>query len=89
MKIRHITFTAVVLLTAGCGASNNSGQNAAQNAPPPVTHTVFAPYIQDLNKAKNVQTTLQAEKQKTDQQLQQAEAGTTSTQPSSAQPPDP
>lgn len=87
MKTLIITFTAVLLLTAGCGASDNGGQNAAQSAPPPVTHTVFAPYIQDLNKAKNLQNTLQAEKQKTDQQLQQAESGTTSTQPSTTQPP--
>jgi len=63
-----------VLQMTGCGASGDSDKNATQDAPPPVSHTVFAPYIREIDKAKNVQNTINTQKQAMDRQIQ-AQAG--------------
>ena len=64
-------------LTAACDSSQNPDKNtAAQNAPPPVSHTVFAPYVRELNKAKNVQNTINAQKQAMDKQIQMQSGAT-------------
>ena len=62
-------------MATGCSSSDDSDKNAAQNAPPPVSHTIFAPYIRDIDKAKNIQNTVNAQKQAMDQQIQR-QAGT-------------
>ncbi len=75
-----------LLLLTACGSNNNSGNASTEKSAQAPRKTVFEPYIQDLNKAKQVQNVLQAEKQKMDQQIQ-AQTGTTRTPPSPAQPP--
>ena len=77
---------AAISLTAGCGSSDDSHKNAAVNAPLPVSHTVFAPYIREINTAKNVQNTIDAQKQAMDRQIQ-AQTGTTSAPPATSQSP--
>ncbi len=76
---------SLLLLLTACGSSNNSNVSAGKSSQAP-RKTVFEPYIQELNKAKQVQNVLQAEKQKMDQQIQ-AQTGTTRTPPAPAQPP--
>ncbi|MGH9354295.1 MAG: hypothetical protein ACRD2G_19370, partial [Terriglobia bacterium] len=80
----RLFFITALLLIAGCGSSNSSGKNTAQDAPPPVSHTVFAPYIRDIDKAKNVQKTIDAQKQAMDRQIQ-AQTGATTTPAPAAQ----
>ncbi|MGH8377518.1 MAG: hypothetical protein ACRER7_01045 [Gammaproteobacteria bacterium] len=75
-----------LLLIAGCGSSDNSGKNSAQDAPPPVSHTVFAPYIRDIDKAKNVQKTIDAQKQALDRQIQAQTGASTSPAPAAQTP---
>ncbi|MGH8321030.1 MAG: hypothetical protein ACRESI_03640 [Gammaproteobacteria bacterium] len=77
---------AALLPIAGCGSPDSSGKNTAQDAPPPVSHTVFAPYIRDIDKAKNVQKTIDAQKQAMDRQIQ-AQIGATTTPAPAAQTP--
>ena len=87
MKIVCALFAAtVLLLIAGCGSSDNSNKNSTQNAPPPVSHTVFAPYIREINKAKNVQKTMETQKQAMDQQIQAQTTATTTPAPSAQTP---
>lgn len=78
-------------LAAGCQRSAQAGKAASQvdQPPPPVSRTVFAPYVQALDKAKRVGNTLQAEKRKTDRLLQQAEAGTSAAPAPATSPPPP
>jgi hypothetical protein len=78
---------AAALLTAGCGPSSDSSKNAAQNAPPPVSHTVFAPYIREINKAKNIQNTVNAQKQAMDRQIQEQTGATSAASAASQSPP--
>ncbi|MGA9853920.1 MAG: hypothetical protein WBR29_01415 [Gammaproteobacteria bacterium] len=87
MKIIFILciYTAV-LLTTGCSSSDDSDKNAAQDAPPPVTHTVFAPYIREIDKAKNVQNTVDSQKQAMDRQLQ-SQTGTSNAPSAASQSP--
>jgi hypothetical protein len=61
---------AILSLATACGASDGNDKNAAQDAPPPVSHTVFAPYIREIDKAKNVQNMVSAQKQDMDRQIQ-------------------
>ncbi|MGH8398417.1 MAG: hypothetical protein ACRETA_09270 [Gammaproteobacteria bacterium] len=77
---------AAFLLISGCSSSDSSSKDTAQDAPPPVSHTVFAPYIRDIDKAKNVQKTVDAQKQALDQQIQ-AQTGATTTSAPAAQTP--
>ena len=79
---------ASLLLLAACNSGRSPAKASSddQHAPPP-HKTVFDPYIQDLNKAKQVQDKLQAQQQRMEQQLQQAQSGTTRDQPAPAQPP--
>ena len=77
--------TGFLLLTLGACSSGSDSKQDKDNAPP--KKTVFDPYVQDVNKAKQVQGTLDAAQQKADAQLQQAESASTSSQPESAQPP--
>ncbi|MGA9851686.1 MAG: hypothetical protein WBR15_01990 [Gammaproteobacteria bacterium] len=81
-----LTLMLALLLIAGCGSSNSSDKNAAQDAPPPVSHTVFAPYIREINKAKQVQSTVAAQKEEMDKQIQ-AQTGSTTTPAPTAQTP--
>lgn len=69
---------------SACGAGKSSANSSAENAPPPVSHTVFAPYIREIDKAKQVQNTVNAQKQALDQAIQ-AQTGGTSTAAPAAQ----
>lgn len=63
----------LALFLCACGPDHQpagSGKQAAQDAPPPVSHTVFAPYVNDVNKAKQVQNTVNAQKQALDRAIQ-------------------
>lgn len=79
-----ILFTGLLLGLGACGSSDSSKNQAAQDAPPPVSHTVFAPYIREIDKAKQVQNTVNAQKQALDRAIQ-AQTGTSSTPAPSAQ----
>jgi hypothetical protein len=74
-----------LLLTLGACSSGSDSKQSKDNTPP--KKTVFDSYVQDVNKAKQVQGTLDAAQQKANAQLQQAESASTSSQPESAQPP--
>lgn len=78
--------TALLLLLGACGAGHPAGNTAGSQAPPPVSHTVFAPYVNDVNKAKQVQNTVNAQKQALDRAIQ-AQTGATSTPAPAAQSP--
>lgn len=83
---KMLVIAGCVLLLSACGSSSDSKQSKdADNAPP--KKTVFDSYVQDVNKAKQVQGKLDAAQQKADAQLQQAESAGTTSQPQSAQPP--
>ena len=84
---RGIGISGLVLLLCACGPHNQpagAGKQAAQDAPPPVSHTVFAPYINDVNKAKQVQNTVNAQKQALDRGIQ-AQTGASSSPAPAAQ----
>lgn len=87
MKTFSIIAASVTLaMLAACGSGNAPDQTAANPAPPAGTvsvpkSNVFNPLVQDLNKAKQVQNQLQAEKQKTDQQIQAQSAATSDGDP--------
>lgn len=81
-----ILMTALMLVLGACGAGHSAGNTTGSQAPPPVSHTVFAPYVKDVNKAKQVQGTVDAQKQALDRAIQ-AQTGTTSTPAPSAQSP--
>ena len=85
MKKILVIFSCLLFLNA-CGSSSDSKQGKdADNTPP--KKTVFDSYVQDVNKAKQVQGTLDAAQQKANAQLQQAESASTTNQPQAAQPP--
>lgn len=68
--IYGVCMGGLLLLLDACGAGHSSGNRAASQAPPPVSHTVFTPYINDINKAKQVQNTVMAQKQSLDRAIQ-------------------
>lgn len=87
MKILNIFVPCVILaLMAACGSSREDKASQAQAAPPAVSHTVFAPYIRDINKAKNVQNTVNAQKQSLDRQIQAQSTGNAPSAASHSQP---
>ncbi len=87
MKILSILCTCIILMmAAGCGSSTGDKNSQAQNAPPPVSHTVFAPYVRAINKAKNVQNTVNAQKQALDRQIQ-AQSGSSNVPAATSQSP--
>ncbi|MDE2234091.1 MAG: hypothetical protein KGL13_04595 [Gammaproteobacteria bacterium] len=76
MKVLNLfTLCTILAMIAACGSSREDQAKQAHSAPPPVSHTVFAPYIRDLNKAKNVQNTVNAQQQSLDRQIQAQSAG--------------
>lgn len=82
-----ILMSGLALCLCACGPghpSQRTGTQAAQDAPPPASHTVFAPYINDVNKAKQVQNTVHAQKQALDRAIQ-AQTGVSSSPAPSAQ----
>jgi hypothetical protein len=85
-SIATLAVIGTLSMSAGCGSSHNPGKSATQSAPPPVSHTVFAPYIREIDKAKNVQKTVDAQKQAMDKQIQ-AQSGATITPAPAAQTP--
>lgn len=76
--IGTLCMCTLLSLATACGSSDENDKNTAQDAPPPVSHTVFAPYIREIDKAKNVQNTVEAQKQAMDRQIQ-AQTGASST----------
>ncbi|HET7396865.1 MAG TPA: hypothetical protein VFK12_10555 [Gammaproteobacteria bacterium] len=85
-KLIVIISCLLALGLAACSSGNDSKQGKDASNPPP-KKSVFDPYIQDVNKAKQVQGKLDAAQQKNNAQLQQAESANTVNQPDSAQPP--
>lgn len=81
-----ILMSALMLVLGSCGAGHPDGNTAGSQAPPPVSHTVFAPYVNDINKAKQVQDTVNAQKQALDRAIQ-VQTGTTRTTAPAAQSP--
>ncbi|MBU6420679.1 MAG: hypothetical protein KGL98_01325 [Gammaproteobacteria bacterium] len=81
-----ILMTALTLVLGACDAGHSVGNTAGSQAPPPVSHTVFAPYVNDVNKAKQLQDTVNAQKQALDRAIQ-AQTGATRTPAPSAQSP--
>ena len=76
-----IFLSGFLLFLCACGPdhqSQNTGKQAIQEAPPPVSHTVFAPYVNDVNKAKQVQNSVNAQKQALDRAIQ-AQTGASSS----------
>lgn len=68
-----ILMSALALFLCACGPdhpSQRAGTQTTQEAPPPVSHTLFAPYVNDVNKAKQVQNTVNAQKQTLDRAIQ-------------------
>lgn len=87
MKVLSLlSICTILVMTAGCGSSASDKGSQAQNAPPPVSHTVFAPYVRDINKAKNVQNTVNAQKQSLDKQIQ-AQSGSSNAPSATSQSP--
>lgn len=84
--IYAVLTSGLLLLLGACGSSNRSAETAKQDAPPPVSHTVFAPYINDINKAKQVQNTVNSQKQALDRAIQ-AQTSASNTPAPSAQTP--
>lgn len=87
MKQTFVIVGCLLLALAACSSGSNSKQakDTAQASQP--KKSVFDPYIQDVNKAKQVQGKLNAAQQKANAQLQQAQSASTSNPPQSAQPP--
>lgn len=76
---------ALALFLSACGTGNApqaTGKHMAQEAPPPVSHTVFAPYINDVNKARQVQDAVNAQKQALDRAIQAQTGASNSPAPS-------
>ena len=87
MKCMGLLFIVCAFsLAGGCGSSHKADNSAAQNAPPPVSNTMFAPYMRELNKAKNVQKTVNAQKQAMDKQIQVQTGSPPTPAPSSQTP---
>lgn len=84
MRKAFVIVGFLLLSLGACSSGSDSKQNK-DSAPP--KKTVFDSYVQDVNKAKQVQGTLDAAQQKANAQLQQAESASTSSQPESTQPP--
>ncbi len=85
--IGTLCLCAILSLATACGTSEESNNNTAQKAPPPVSHTVFAPYIREIDKAKNVQNTVDAQKQTMDRQLQEQTGASSAPNAASQSPP--
>lgn len=88
--MRGLCMGGMLLLLCACGSDHRpqfNGQPADQDAPPPVSHTVFAPYINEINKAKNVQNTVNAQKQALDRAIQAQTGASVSPAPSAQTPP--
>lgn len=86
---RGIFLAGLALSVCACGPGHQpagAGKQAAQEAPPPVSHTVFAPYINDVNKARQVQNTVTAQKQALDRAVR-AQTGASSSPAPAAQTP--
>lgn len=75
---------SLLALLAGCGPSYPQAAST-QDAPPPVSHTVFAPYVNDVNKAKDVQNVVNAQKQALDKEINSQTGAGTSTPAPAAQ----
>lgn len=71
-----LTGSLLAVLSA-CGHSQ-SQTTVSGDAPPSVSHTVFAPYVNDINKAKNVQNVVNAQKQALDKAVHSQAYGATS-----------
>ncbi|HET7921805.1 MAG TPA: hypothetical protein VFM15_03535 [Gammaproteobacteria bacterium] len=85
MKTSFALAGCLLLTLTACGSGHDSKKD--QQADQAQKKSVFDPYIQDVNKAKQVQGKLDAAQQKANAQLQQAGAAGTASQPQSAQPP--
>lgn len=72
MKIATVALAVLALGLAACGADAPPPPKdaAAQPAQPLPNSNVFKPYVQDLNKAKNVQKTVDDQKKAEDQAIQ-------------------
>lgn len=80
-----ITCLLALGITA-CSSGSDSKQNKDADKSPP-KKTVFDSYVQDVNKAKQVQGKLDAAQKQNEAQLQQAESANTQSQSDAAQPP--
>ncbi|HEX5340349.1 MAG TPA: hypothetical protein VFX47_05670 [Gammaproteobacteria bacterium] len=88
MKKSLAIIAALLLLNlAACGSGNDAKQSKDSDQANQPKKSVFDPYLQDVNKAKQVQGKLDAAQQKNNAQLQQAESANTASQPQSASPP--
>ncbi|MGH8280471.1 MAG: hypothetical protein ACRETQ_13050 [Gammaproteobacteria bacterium] len=67
-------------LCAGLAACGSGKHQSVSAAPPPVSHTVFAPYVNDVRRAKHVQNVVNAQKQALDKAVR-AETGAATTTP--------
>lgn len=81
MKILIAAVLAAGVLTvlSACGRSQPQ-TTVSGDAPPPVSHTVFAPYVNDINKAKNVQNVVNEQKQALDKAIN-SQAGNSTSAP--------
>lgn len=84
--ISAILVSSMLTGLAACG-SGQSQASASEDAPPPVSHTVFAPYVNEVNKAKHVQSVVNAQKQALDKEINTQTGGGTSTRAPAAQTP--
>ena len=88
-KVYVVLMGSLLLALDACGSHSRAAKAAiqtGQNAPLPVSHTVFAPYVNDVNKAKQVQQIVNAQKQALDRAIQ-AQTAASSTPAPSAQTP--
>lgn len=81
-----LALSVLALLTACSAHTHRTGQASADPSATAPQKTIFNPYLQDINKAKQVQATLEAEQQKTERQIQ-AQSGADAAQPAPAKPP--
>lgn len=88
MKSALTIILAGVLLTglSACG-SGHPQASSSQTAPPPVSHTVFAPYVNDVRKAKNVQSVVNAQARTLNKAIRTQTGGATPTSAPAAQSP--
>lgn len=77
---------SLLVALAGCGPSHPQSAGA-EDAPPPVSHTVFAPYVNEVNKARNVQNVVNAQKQALDKEINNQTGAGSSTPAPAAQSP--
>lgn len=74
--ISAILVSGILTGLSACG-SGQSQASASKDAPPPVSHTVFAPYVNEVNKAKHVQSVVNAQKQALDKAISRQTGGAT------------